>query len=64
MTFQYVGVEGAMMCGGVRMDPSTRAAFGSRDAQIDAALDRILFEHRAAGCTRSAWSRRCRSKFA
>jgi hypothetical protein len=29
-----------------RMDPATRAAFGQRDAQTEAALDPILFEHR------------------
>jgi hypothetical protein len=28
------------------MDPSTRAAFESRDQRIEAALDPILFEHR------------------
>jgi glutathione S-transferase len=28
------------------MDPTTRAAFETRDAQTDAALDPILFEHR------------------
>jgi hypothetical protein len=28
------------------MEATTRAAFESRDGQIKAALDRILFEHR------------------
>jgi hypothetical protein len=29
-----------------KMDAGTRAAFASRDARTDAALDPILFEHR------------------
>jgi len=29
-----------------KMDASTRAAFSMRDAQVDAAIDPILFAHR------------------
>jgi hypothetical protein len=29
-----------------KMDASTRAAFSARDADIDAALDSVLFAHR------------------
>jgi glutathione S-transferase len=37
---------GALPPGQCRMDETTRAAFELRDAQLEAALDPILFEHR------------------
>jgi glutathione S-transferase len=42
------------------MEASTRAAFSARDADIDAALDPILFAHRDMMYA-STWS--CRSRF-
>jgi glutathione S-transferase len=42
----FIAMFGPLPSAQCKMDPSTRAAFESRDQRIEAALDPILFEHR------------------
>jgi glutathione S-transferase len=42
----FTAMFGPLSSAQCKMDPSTRAAFESRDRRIEAALDAILFEHR------------------
>jgi glutathione S-transferase len=42
----FTAMFGPLPSAQCKMDPSTRAAFESRDRRIEAALDAILFEHR------------------
>jgi glutathione S-transferase len=42
----FTAMFGPLPSAQCKMDPSTRAAFESRDQRIEAALDAILFEHR------------------
>jgi hypothetical protein len=42
----FTAMFGPLPSAQCKMEASTRAAFESRDGQIEAALDPILFEHR------------------